>query len=126
MHTLTAQDAAQLDALLPAALTQDMREVALSLFSALLDGGATAQHAARLVAAQVQRLSDELGGQSVYVPKGLLVRLAERDRAIYAAFTGTNYRQLAVAHNLTEVRVRQIIDACRRADFDARQQSLPL
>lgn len=126
MHTLTAQDAAQLDALLPAALTQDMRDVALALFATLLDGGAPAAGAARLAAAQVQRLSDELGGHAVYIPKGLLVRLAERDRAIYAAFNGANYRQLAAAHGITEMRVRQIIDACRRADFAARQQSLPL
>ena len=113
--TLDAPAAALLESLLPPKATQDVRDVVLVLFAALLGERAHAADAARTAAAQVQRLSAELGGQSVYIPRGCSGRIAERNRQIAAAFTGNNYRELARRFGLTVQRVRDIVESERRA-----------
>lgn len=126
MTTLTVESARLLDDRLPPELTPDMREVALTLFAALLDGGAPAAGAAQLAAEQVQRLSDELGGSAVYIPRGLMVRLGARDREMVARFTGRNYRELARDYGLTEMRVRRIISSAYAERIAKAQGKLPL
>lgn len=61
--------------------------------------------AERLADAVASRLMLRLGGQSIYVRK------CERiDRAaIVNAFDGRNHRALALRHNVTERRIRQIL-----------------
>jgi len=122
--TPSAQDAARLAAALPARTTQDLHDVALSLLGALLDGGLGAEQATALAVAQVQRLSSDLGGSAIYIPKGLLARLMQRDRQIYDAFDGRNYRALARRYNITEVRVRSIVAAARAEEMEQRQGTL--
>lgn len=123
---LTAEAAKLLDERLPPELTPDMREVALTLFTTLLDGGAPAAGAAQLASEQVQRLSDELGGRGLYIPRGLMVRLGARDREIVARFTGRNYRELAREYGLTEMRVRRIISTAYAERLAKAQGKLPL
>ena len=131
-------EAAVLENLLPEGLTRDMKDVALCLFEALVLADERAGDArpadswkeqlvawARQVLMQLQRLADQRGGYPLYIAKGIAVHLSERDRAICARFNGTNYRELARTHGLTEVRVRQIVDTWQRERFLARQQGLP-
>ena len=121
----SAADAALLAAALPARTTPDLHDVALALLAALMDaGGMDAQHAAPLVAAQVQRLSADFGGTALYIPKGLMAQITQRNRQIYAAFDGRNYLALSLRYGLTEVRVRRIIAAARAEDMAQRQGSL--
>lgn len=54
-------------------------------------------------------LSNQLGGTSFYVPKFESVIARARDRLIIKQFTGSNYKELALRYNLTEVWVRNII-----------------
>ncbi len=122
---LTAEAARLLDGHLPPETTPDMREVALTLFAALLAGGAPVAGAAQLASEQVQRLSDELGGRAVYIPRGLLVRLGARDREMVERFNGRNYRELARQYGLTEVRVRRIISSARALRMAQAQGKLP-
>lgn len=66
----------------------------------------------------------ELGGGHIYLPKGQAWELSHRDREIYAKFRGDNYAQLAREYNRSEMRIRQIVERCRRADIQRRQPPL--
>lgn len=79
---------------------------------------------AAAVLVQVQYLCTEMGGASIYLAKGVTVALSARDRQMCREFRG-DYKVLARKYNLTEMRVRQIVDAWQREMFLARQQGLP-
>lgn len=131
---LTPAEAAVLEQRLPPALTEPMRELALCLYTVLVaharHGGAAHADAllgelAELAAAQVRYLSAHMGGAGIYLAKGLQTMLAARDELIYARFDGRNYAALARQHDLTEMRVRQIVAEQRARDLARRQGRLP-
>lgn len=135
---LTPAEAAVLESALPEGLTESMRELAWCLFEALalLDERAgqprpdaawlaQLQGMTRMVLAQVQHLANEIGGRPMYLAKGISVHLSARDRQLCAEFRGNNYRDLAHKYNLTEMRVRQIVDTWQREQFNRRQGRLP-
>lgn len=137
-RNMTIAEAAVLDGLLPAGMTPDMRDVAMCLYEALVLNDARAGQAApgaewlgqlrswaQQVLMQLQRLADQKGGHPLYIAKGIAVHLTARDRTICLAFRGNNYRELARANGLTEMRVRQIVDAFQREQFLRRQGNLP-
>lgn len=64
------------------------------------------------------------GGQPIYIAKGVRWLLSQRDREIYAKWTGRNAWALCREHDITERRLRQIIDAMREADRRERQEGL--
>lgn len=64
------------------------------------------------------------GGAHVYIPKGRDWLLPRRDREIWDKFKGDNYQALAKEYNLTEMRIRQIVERCRAADQKRRQAGL--
>ena len=58
------------------------------------------------------RLSRDLGGMRIYIPKiEKLVRI-QRDMRIRKEFTGFNHRELARKYHMTESWIRQIVRAC--------------
>lgn len=135
---LTAAEAAVLDAVLPPGLTEDMRDVALCLYeAAALDDArcgqarptpdwlAALRALARTSLLQLQHLAREKGGRAIYLAKGVAMALSARDREMCGKFLGNNYRQLATEYDLTEMRVRQIVDAWQRERFALRQGQLP-
>ncbi|PAX17089.1 hypothetical protein CLI92_05960 [Vandammella animalimorsus] len=134
----SAAEAGVLDAALPAGLTEEMRDVAYCLFEALVLDDARCGTAApagpwlaqlhsmaRQALMQLQHLAREKGGRAIYLAKGMAVHLSARDRAMCAEFRGNNYRALADRYGLTEMRVRQIVDAWQREQFARRQGKLP-
>lgn len=133
---LTAAESAVLDATLPAGLTPDMRDMALCLFEVLAfdDGRAgqaqppadwlvELQRLAKLALAQLQHLAREKGGQNFYLAKNAGVYFSARDEEMCRKFRG-DYRVLAMEYGLSEMRVRQIVDAWQRAQFSQRQGRL--
>ena len=74
------------------------------------------------------RLVQARGGEGVYVPKADKVCRAARDRAIRAAFTGSNHRELARKYGLTVVWIRAIVGqaAHRAAGVDIIDKQIPL
>ncbi|WP_343590127.1 Mor transcription activator family protein [Paracidovorax wautersii] len=135
---ITAAEAAVLESALPPGLTEDMRDMALCLFRALVQDDPRAGTAApddawisqlltwsRQVLQQLAVVVDHMGGRSVYLAKGVMVVLSARDREICARFRGDNYYELAREYGLTEMRVRQIVDAWQRTKFRERQGRLP-
>jgi len=132
----TAAEAAVLTRVLPAEMTEDMAEVAHELYAALMEQDARCGQPvvgdweqqllawAHLVWLQMQRLSHNVGGSSIYVSKGLAMFLSERDRRMCEQFRG-DYKVLARQYGLTEVRVRQIVSSWQRLRYLERQQGLP-
>lgn len=136
---MTQSEAAVLEARLPAGLTPDMQDVALCLYEALVLGDARCgarlpagdwlaqlERWAAQVCVQLAHLADQKGGRTLYLAKGISVALSVRDREMCVKFRGNNYRQLADEYDLTEMRVRQIVDAWQRSRFLGRQGDLGL
>lgn len=136
-YRITQAELAVLEGMLPEGLTPDMRDVALILFEAVVmadtrcgqaapqgDWLAQLQVWAHMVLMQLQHLANEKGGVAVYLAKGITAHLSARDRMMCTEFRG-DYKVLARKYNLTEVRVRQIVDAWQRAQYLGRQQGLP-
>lgn len=57
----------------------------------------------------IYQMATELGGNSVYVPKGVKPVSDQKKRAIAAAFKGHNHAELALTHGVTQTGVRQIL-----------------
>lgn len=57
----------------------------------------------------IYQMATELGGNSVYVPKGVKPVSDQKKRAIAAEFKGHNHAELALVHGVTQTRVRQIL-----------------
>lgn len=136
--SITAAEAAVLDAMLPPGLTEDMQEVAYYLFEALaMEDGSAAEVApdarrlehlkglARTAVAQLDHLSRNKGGSTFYMARGLVANLTARDREMCAKFRGDNYDELAREYDLSIMRVRQIVGAWQREKFLMRQGILP-
>lgn len=133
---ITQAELTVLEAMLPDGLTPDMREVAQLLFEAPVladprcgqlpedDWGAQLLAWATLALMQLQHLANNIGGAPVYLAKGIAVHLSARDRKMCNEFRG-DYKLLARKYNLTEMRVRQIVDAWQRSRFLDKQQGLP-
>jgi len=134
---ITQAELAVLEAMLPEGLTPDMRDVAQCLFEAVVlndarcgqspvqdDWGLQLQIWAQMALMQLQHLANQKGGVAVYLAKGVTAHLSARDRKMCSEFRG-DYKLLARKYNLTEVRVRQIVDTWQRAQFLTRQQGLP-
>lgn len=134
---ITQAELAVLEAMLPDGLTPDMRDVAQCLYAALVlndprcgqppaleSWGTQLQAWAVQALMQLQYLASQIGGGAVYLAKGITVYLSARDRKMCAEFRG-DYKLLARKYNLTEVRVRQIVDSYQKAQYLSRQQGLP-
>jgi len=61
-----------------------------------------------------KKLLTTFGGESIYFPKPDSVIRAGRDRKIYKEFNGFNFRELAIAYQLTTRQIRIIIQEQRR------------
>jgi hypothetical protein len=134
---ISPAEMAVFDGMLPPKLTPDMQDLARCLFEALvlLDErhGSPAPDAAwrqqlgqmaRTALAQLQHLADQMGGSPYYLAKGVAVHLSARDLRMCAEFRG-DYKVLAKKYKLTDMRVRQIVNAWQRQQYLARQGALP-
>lgn len=136
---ISSAEMAVMETRLPVGLADGMRDLALCLYEALVlgdvragtpapasDWGKQLELWALQVLAQLQHLAQEMGGRGgIYIAKGLTAQLSARDREMCARFRGTNYRELAHDFDLTEMRVRQIVDTWQREQFEKRQGRLP-
>ena len=126
-----------LEAVLPQGLTDEMRDVAFCLYEALVINeercgkDADSKWLEQLkgwstqVLMQLQHLANEKGGQAIYLAKGVAVHLSARDREMCMKFKGNNYRELSKEYDLTEMRVRQIVNIWQRNQYLSRQGRLP-
>lgn len=66
----------------------------------------------------------DLGGQQMYLSKGLDYELSLRDDEIYKGFKGNNYHTLARKYHLSEMQVRNIVKRGQLRDQARRQNKL--
>jgi len=72
-----------------------------------------------------EHVRHELGGTNLYLPRGVLHECSARDQEIFSKFRGSgSYKLLADEYDLTEMRIRQIIARCIRAELKKRQGDL--
>ena len=130
LEQTSAEEIAAIEAVLDPAYPERLREIATSLYLELIGQDALRQMGlpglAQLALALTERVSTDLGGSYFYMHKGTSYRLTSRDRAMCAKFNGRNYHQLAREHDLTEMRVRQIVNAWQLDTFSRRQGNLGL
>jgi len=72
------------------------------------------------------RMSFVWGGQNIYIPKGVSYRATQRDKQIYAEFTGKNQADLAMKYGISVQWLYKIIKAVRADEAARRQGSLLL
>ena len=117
---LSVEHISAVSGLLPESATDIEIELAAVLYATL--PGTIADRdilAVTLLAA----LREHFSGSQIYIPKAG-ERNSERNKKIYAAFTGNNYLVLAHQFGLTERHVRAIIETCRINDLATRQKPL--
>lgn len=120
---------AHLTALLPEALHPTLLEMVEQMYLYLVeDAEAVAilglPRLAGIAVGQLDRVTLKCGGSGFYMPKGIAQRLSARDMEIVQRYNGRNKRQLAREFNLCDVRIEQILNSWRRAEFERRQGKL--
>lgn len=82
---------------------------------------------ARLAALAIKvanRVSEDMGGGNLYIHKSVTMQLNDRNWEMYRKFNGHNHRSLARSYKLTEVQVRNILNACAEHEYRTRQLSI--
>ncbi|MBK7001967.1 MAG: hypothetical protein IPH35_18975 [Rhodoferax sp.] len=70
------------------------------------------------------KLVEVFGGQNITFPKEHKRKQAQKEAMIFSQFTGTNYRALAVTHNMTERGLRKLLIRVRsRIARDSKTES---
>ena len=131
---ITAQDLAPLEALFAASYPQALRDMATSMFMELLERSVhltphpgRAHRLARLALALANRLSRDFGGSNDYIHKAVSHHLTQRNREMYLLHDNKRwtYQTLGRKYGLTDVQVRNIIQACIEEEIERRQGRLP-
>lgn len=69
-------------------------------------------------------VSEEFGGELVYVSKGWIAKARERHRQIYQEFNGSNVKALAKKHGISIVWCYEIIGRMRKEYVAERQRDI--
>ncbi|MGO1073188.1 Mor transcription activator family protein [Lysobacter sp. CA199] len=92
-------------------------DVASQARGLLLEHDVCNEEAARLIGHELgQRMAEHWGGQSLYVPQGVALRVLPIHAEIYRRFTGRNAPELAREYGLSIQWVYQVIKRMRRRD----------
>lgn len=89
--------------------------------------GDSAADAAARAALAVLAIATNMGGRGVYLPRGERLRVAVRDRQMYAEFSGgggDEVKRLATKHDLTDIHVYRILAREHKASVARRQGDL--
>jgi Mor family transcriptional regulator len=127
LSDLTPEQIAPLEALMGGAWPDTWRDLAHSHYLTLLGQHPAALPELAALAVELTRgIAQDLGGTQPYIPVGHFFAADAKAMRIVQGFTGDNHRELAVRENITESRVRQILSAWRREQFERRQGALAL
>lgn len=93
-------------------LLLDLTEhIAVALGELVAMESAKAQHVAKEVS---DRMAAHWGGQNIYFPMGLSIKLSRRDRQIYDEFNGSNHSDLARKYGASLQWIYKIVKAARK------------
>ncbi len=120
---------AMLEADLPDGLNETLREVVGCLFLHLAEDDELVDNLGikrlvELAIGQMDRLSQDIGGATFYLPKGIGCKLSARDLIIGERYTGRNKHQLAREYGVSDMRIDQIYKRWRQAQIALRQGEL--
>lgn len=127
-------DLAPLEALFAPTFPQTLRDLATSLFMELLDRSADLpvhpgrkRRLAGLALALANRLSRDFGGNGLYINRAVSHHLTARNWEMFALYDNQRwtYKSLGIKYGLSEVQVRNIIQACTDEEVARRQGRLP-
>lgn len=82
------------------------------------------EKAAQLASEIADRMAAHWGGQNIYFPMGLSVKLSKRDQLIYDEFDGTNHSDLARKFGVSLQWIYKIVKTVRQEEIARRQQDL--
>jgi Mor family transcriptional regulator len=102
----------------PELLTDLTEHIAVALVELVSMEADAARHVAQEVS---DRMAAHWGGQNLYFPMGLSVKLSRRDRQIYEEFNGTNHSELARKHGVSLQWIYKIVKAVRKDEIARRQ-----
>lgn len=112
----------------PARLMRDAPDLLRDLFdqAAYLarQQGLDAEPADQLALALVDVMAANWGGRHINFPKGVTLRMIQRDLAIWREFDGSNHNELATRHGVTTVWVYAVIRKIRKMIRQDRQPGL--
>ena len=92
----------------------------------MVKNGIDAESAKKIAHDICEQMCAEWGGQNIYFPYGLRMKLSERDHKIYSEFKGDNHAELARKHKTTLQSIYRIIAHVRSEEIARRQGSLDL
>ncbi|PHV02845.1 DNA-binding protein [Iodobacter sp. BJB302] len=82
------------------------------------------EKAAQLASEIADRMAAHWGGQNIYFPMGLSVKLSKRDQRIYDEFNGTNHSELARKFGVSLQWIYKIVKTVRLEEIARRQKDL--
>lgn len=131
LATLSVEQIAPLEALLPPGWPDVWRDLATSQFATLVSAPGSesvpAHQLAHLAMALTVGIAQDMGGTQPYIPVGAVMASGAKAQAVLQALSqGRGYREVAAEVGLTESRVRHIEAAWRREQFERRQARLDL
>ena len=127
-------DLKPLEDLFATAYPQTLRDLATSMFMEMLersidlpDHPARNGLLARLALDLTNRLSRDFGGNGLYIHKAVSFHLSQRNWEMFAMYDNQRwtYKSLGIKYGLSEVQVRNIIQACLDEEVARRQGRLP-
>lgn len=74
--------------------------------------------------ALAERMADHWGGQGVYFPQGLTLKLSKRYMQIYQEFTGFNHSELAMKYRVSVQWIYSIIKRVHKEQVALRQRDI--
>lgn len=74
--------------------------------------------------ALAERMADHWGGQGVYFPQGLTLKLSKRYLKIYEEFTGFNHSELAMKYKVSVQWIYSIIKRVHKEQVALRQRDI--
>lgn len=130
--TVTSDEMLVLERMFRIDYPETMRDIARCAYQAMMADSRNAvpnpRRFSRLAALSIKianRISEDMGGGNLYINKSVSMQLSDRNWEMYRKFNGHNYRDLARLYKLTEVQVRNIINACAEHEYRTRQLALP-
>ncbi len=102
----------------PELLIDLTEHIAVALCELVLMEEPRARHVAQEIA---DRMAAHWGGQNVYFPMGLSVKVSRRDRQIYDEFNGSNHSDLARTYGVSIQWIYKIVKAVRKEEMARRQ-----
>ena len=91
-------------------LVTDLQDQLTTQLLAALPAGTLEPQAAKIIGIKVTKfVTDNWGGQLIYIPKNQGGQLSQRDLQIWAEFNGANHADLAKKYNLTVQQIYRIL-----------------